>query len=190
MGRDKTGKKQQSQELAANRKQVTADIGARDTALGGYGKTVDALEAQPGFSDADLGSMRAENAALIHGLYGDAGERLTRHAAATGHANDAGLYPQLDELTRQRALHTALGKHDIERINAERKLETRRMLPGLRFQPAAMYQGSASNFAGNNTALINQRMQSDSVRPLWADLAVAGIQAAGQAAGGYLGKPG
>lgn len=179
MGRSNKGKKQEEAQLDANQKQQAHDTQVRDTQIGMANKATDSLEANPGFTQPQMTAMQAENAGIIHGLYGSAGNELTNHAAVTGHANDAGLYSQLDNLQRQRAMATAQGQNSIQRMNANAALDTRRMLPGFRMNPAGVMQQNISSVNGNNAQMIGNRMSADNAPTFLQQAALAGISAAG-----------
>lgn len=188
MGRDNTGKQQEQAQLAQNQKLQQADIDARNRQLDTYDKEVTKLEANPGYTPEDMQAMEAESGAGVSSLYGSEADLLERNSAQQGWANDAGLAPQVDEISRQRGRDIALGKNNIAAANAGEKLATRRAIPGLYFQPSALYQGSATATGGQNTSLIGSRMEQDSKPTFLQSLALSGISAAGQAASGNLGR--
>lgn len=191
MGRSNKGKKQEEAALKSNTAQQGKEIKSRDTSVAGFNKSVDELAANPGYRPADLQAMEAENAGLIASLYGDENEQVKRAGTLTGWDNDAAALARMDENKRERGRMTALGKNDIMRLQGEQVLNTRRMIPGMRFMPASLYNQSYLGLGNQNVGLITGRMQADQTRPLWADFAMAGIGAAGTAAsGGAFGKMG
>lgn len=186
MGRDNTGKQQEQQQLAQNQAQKQTDIASRDKQLSTYDTSVQNLSDNPGYSPEDLSAMEAESGAGTSSLYGSAMDNLERADAQQGWSNDAGLGPQVEEMTAQRGRDIALGKNNIAANNAAEKLATRRALPGLNYQPVNAYQGDATALGGQNTSLTTSRMEQDSKPTFLQSLALSGVQAAGQAATGSI----
>lgn len=179
MGRSSKGKSQEDAQLAANNSRRKKDYAQRDAEVGKYDASVDNLAANPGFTPQDLESMRTENADQIHSVYGDEAEQVRRNSAQTGYGNDAGLLPQLNSITDERGRMTAMGQNSVAGKQASAVLDTRRMIPSMRFQPATLYQSDASGQTNANTGLITGRMSADNAPPLWAQLAQQGMQSAG-----------
>src|SRR5579872_1780557 len=100
--RDKTGKNQESNQLGINQQNAGVTQGAGTFQLGKGTTDVAQLEAQPGYSPADLAAMKGERTAMLEGTYGGMQEGIARHAAQTGYANDAGLAAQEQTMNRDR----------------------------------------------------------------------------------------
>lgn len=181
MGRDSTGKHQESGQLKGNQTQAGKDYAGRDKAVGQYDASVDSLAKNPGYSPTDLQAMRAEQGDQISAIHGNDATQLRQNAAETGNANDAGLYSQLRAVSDARSRDAAMGNTNIAGQQAQQVLETRRSLPGMRFQPAQLYGGSASNLTNSSTALINGRQQADQTTPLWAQIGMTAMNNASQA---------
>lgn len=188
MGRDKTGKNQETAAIKANTAQQTADINNRNTQLKGYGASVDKLEANPGYTPEQLAGMRARNAALLGGTYLGAEDTVKRSAAAAGHSNDVGIAPWIANLARDKATMETGRNLDYLQDNAKESLDTRRMIPGMRYAPATLYQGSASNLAGVNQGLISGRMNADSQNSFGQQLLLAAVAGGSQVAASAAGK--
>lgn len=188
MGRSDKGKKQEEAQTTQNDKNQAADRGARDKSVASATTATDKLEATPGYTPQDIANDRSRNAAVIGGAYEGAEDQLARTAAATGHENDSGLYPQMKQLAASKTRMETGADMDFIKANADQSLQTRRMLPGLRFAPAGVYGSSASGLAGNNASLINGRMTADSVPTFGQSLGLGLVSSAGQVGAAYAGK--
>lgn len=190
MGRDNTGKKQEEANLARKNTLEDADRAAREKAVSNETSAVDRLEANPGLGPEYLAGAHARNAALIGGSYADAEDQIKRNAATQGHsADDAGLYPQLQEMAASKARMATGTDLDADLRDQEERLTTRRMIPGLLSGVPNIYNTSAGQQGQSQTSLIGSRMDADSKPTFLQSLALAGVQAAGSAAGGYMSNP-
>lgn len=183
MARDNTGKKQETNQLDTNNKQIASDISGRNTALGSETSDIDKLEAQPGLGPDFLNKSIARNADIMDASYGGAEDTLHRDAATTGHlADDVGLYPQTQQIAAMKARDENATNMNYQLQDATAALDTRRQLPGMRAGVATTYAGSASGLSGQNASLISGRMSRDAQPTFGQQWLLAGTQAAGQAA--------
>lgn len=188
MGRDDKGKKQEDAQVKQNNANAAADRSARDKSVNATTAATDKLEATPGFTPMEMAGMRTRNAAVVGGAFEGAEDQIARNAAATGHENDSGIYSQIKQLAGAKARMEQSGDLDYQLANANRSADTRRMIPGLRFNPAAVYAGSASNLAGVNGSMINGRMSADAQPTFGQSLALGLVDSAGKVGAAYAGK--
>jgi hypothetical protein len=187
MSRDKTGKNQETAQVASNTAQAGKDLAGRDTQIASEDSAIQGLEANPGLGPEFMTAAKARNADVMNASYGGAADALQRTSATTGHfADDTGLYPQEAQLAGSKAIAQNSADQDYNLKDAQAKLQTRQMIPGMYQAPASLLGGSANNLTGQNTSLISGRTSADNTNTFGQQMLLAGTQAAGQAATGKL----
>lgn len=190
MSRPNTGKKQEESQVATNTARSAADQQKMDTAAGAETTAIQGLEATPGLGPDFLAKAKARNADVMGATFGGAEDALQRNAAATGHYADVGLAPSVTKLAEDKAQMENQSNMDYGLQDAEQALATRRAIPGMYSGVAAPYGAQGTALSGQNASMIGGRMSTDSAPTFGQQMLLAGMNSAGTAAAGYLGKGG
>lgn len=190
MSRDNTGKQQEKSQIGTNNTQITADTSGRNTALGDEQGQINSLEANPGLGPDFIKNSVARNADVMDASYGGAQDAIANNAAVTGHSSDdAGLYPQEQQLAAAKARDENAQNLNYNLQDAQAALSTRQALPGMENNIAGVYGNSATALSGQNASMITGTETADNSPTFGQQLLLAGVSGASQAGAAAAGKP-
>jgi hypothetical protein len=128
--------------IAAGQSSVNAqqaDVPLQQNSVNQQQQDVNALGANPGYTPAEIASMKANAAGQTHAAYGSAIDQIKQNSANSG--GNVGEYTQLGQLAQNRAIAANNAGNNIDTQAANAALTEREALPGQQAGVTAGQQG-------------------------------------------------